>query len=154
MRTPLFLLLLASGWGVLLNAQSLQTEASAPSFAIEAVLDNETDAPDPVRQVTRTHRRLLASYSGFLIELTVAELPLRRDHHVFQKFGDVRYVKRPDGRYAYLIPVDFRRRQTVEEYLHNIVMYKAPGARVVEYRRGVEILPRALRKPRRRFRFD
>ena len=152
MRIPLILLLLVSGWGVRLNAQSLQNESPTPDFAVETLL--ERDAPDPVRQVTRTHRRLLASYSGFLIELTVVDLPLRRDHHVFQKFGDVRYVKRPDGRYAYLIAVDFRRRQSVEDYLHNIVMYKAPGARVVEYKRGVELHAQTLRKKRRRFRFD
>ena len=141
---------------ILLLFLTMSTMGSAQSLVSVEQPRKFTQAIDrdsaPVRKVTRTHRRLMASYTGYLIELTVADLPLRRDHHLFQKFGNIAYVKRADGKYVYLIPVDFRKRTSVEDYLNNIVSYKAPGARVVEYKRGVEMQPTTNKE--RRFRFD
>ena len=116
-----------------------------------AMQELETSEPGPVRRVTRTHRKLAASYTGFAIELTVTDRPLSRTNHLFQKFGDIRYTKRADGRYAYLIPVDFRRRSSVEKYLNNIIIYKAPGARVLEFKLGVDTELAAQRRPVYRF---
>lgn len=110
-----------------------------------------TDEPGTIRRVTRTHRKLPASYSGFAIELTVTDRPLGRSNHLFKKFGDIRYTKQADGRYAYLIPISFRRRASVENYLHNIIIYKAPGARVREFKLGVDTELAAQRRPRYRF---
>ena len=93
--------------------------------------------PDKVPYFFRHHKKIPISYSGFAIELTTADLPLKRDYFLFEKFGNVFYEKRKEGGYAYLILIDFKSKKAVEDFLNNIVLPKAPEAKMVNYKRGV-----------------
>jgi len=98
---------------------------------------NENSKKDKVPYFFRHHKKMPITYTGYAIELTTADLPLKRDYFLFEKFGNVHYEKRKEGGYAYLILIKFKTKKSVENFLNNIVLPKAPEAKMVTYKRGV-----------------
>ncbi len=84
----------------------------------------------------RHHKKLPATYSGFGIELTRSELPLKRDYHLFQQFGNVHYEKLDKGGYAYVLLVKFSNKKALKNYVEQLVKPKAPDAKAVVYKIG------------------
>jgi len=78
-----------------------------------------------------------ASYTGYMIEIATSDLPLDGSDQVFKYFGKVHYDKVFEGWYSYFILVDFKEKEAVEKFLNNIVIHKAPKARIIEYQYGV-----------------
>jgi len=84
----------------------------------------------------RHHKKLPATYSGFAIELTKSELPLKRSFHLFQQFGNVHYEKLDGGGYAYLLLVRFSSKKALKNYVKEVVKPKAPDAKALVYKLG------------------
>jgi hypothetical protein len=85
---------------------------------------------------SRHHKKLPVTHSGFVIQLTVSDLPLKRDYPLFQQFGKIYYDQLKDGKYAYCITTDFSSRKNLEHFLTTIILPRAPKASIVEYHRG------------------
>ncbi len=84
----------------------------------------------------RHHKKLPATYSGFGIEITRSELPLKRDFHLFQQFGNVHYEKLEEGGYAYILLVKFSSKKALKNYVKQVVIPKAPDAKALVYKIG------------------
>jgi len=87
----------------------------------------------------RHHKRLPKTFEGFVIELTTSDFPLNRDYHLFEQFGEVYYEQVQGTGYAYLIVADFSSKKSIEQYVKNVVIHKAPEAKVFEYKKGKRI---------------
>ena len=94
-----------------------------------------------------------ASFTGFAVELTTSDRPLTTAFPLFRKFGNIHYDKLRRGRYTYLIPVGFRKRESVEKYLADVILPRVPGATIVEYINGLRQDTKAPHR-KRRLRFD
>ena len=84
----------------------------------------------------RHHRKLSAGYTGYVIELTKSDFPLRRDHKLFRQFGNVHYDNVAGEGYSYVIKINFASKKAVKKFLKDTVRHRAPEARVVEYKMG------------------
>jgi len=84
----------------------------------------------------RHHKKLPATYSGFAIELTRSELPLKRSFPLFQQFGNVHYEKIDGGGYAYILLVKFSSKKALKNYVKQMVKPKAPDAKALVYKHG------------------
>jgi len=81
-------------------------------------------------------KRVPAFYTGYVIELTTSDLPLTKDYEAFKSFGKIYYDKTSEGYYSYMILADFNRKESVEEYVNNIVLHRVPLAKIIEYKNG------------------
>lgn len=117
-----------------LTAQTSTSEYTKKLVSIKEV--KRTEQPAKKTEGYAYTKRMPANYSGFVIELTESELPLRKDHPDFLHFGKVYYDKTRTGIYSYFILADFSRRDSAEEYLHNVVRPRVPAAKIKEYLHG------------------
>ncbi len=85
----------------------------------------------------RHHKQLAATFSGYVIELTTSERPLKRSHELFGQFGKVHYDQLEDGTYSYCIVVDFREKKAAKHFLEQVVRPKAADARIIQYKKGI-----------------
>lgn len=83
----------------------------------------------------RQHKKLPTFYTGYVIELTTSDLPLRRDYNLFEKFGSVFVTQMKEGGFSYMI-IDFRNEKAAAAFLENIVIHRASEAKVVYYNKG------------------
>jgi len=83
----------------------------------------------------RQHKKLPTFYSGYVIELTTSDLPLRRDYNLFEKFGNVFVDQMKEGGFSYMI-TGFRNEKAAASFLKSIVIHRASEARVVYYNKG------------------
>ncbi|MGK0365318.1 MAG: hypothetical protein ACI85O_002384 [Saprospiraceae bacterium] len=81
-------------------------------------------------------KRIPALYSGYVIELATSELPLKRDYEVFKNFGKIYHDKTQEGYYSYVIIADFNKKESVEDYIKNIVAHQVPDAKIILYKNG------------------
>ncbi len=84
----------------------------------------------------RHHRKLSAGYTGYVIELTQSDFPLRRDHKLFRQFGNVHYDSVSGEGYSYVIKINFTSKKAVKKFLKDTVRHRAPEARIIEYKMG------------------
>jgi len=84
----------------------------------------------------RQHKKLATFFSGYVIELTTSDLPLRRDYPLFEKFGNVFVCPLKDGGFSYVIK-GFKSDKSAKSFLKNIVIHNAPEAKVFQYNKGV-----------------
>lgn len=127
-------------------SEELPSEDLAMSELDEAFTENDAEEKtkvfdkselEEVAYYYRHHKRLPAIYEGFAIELTTSDLPLKRNYFLFNQFGNISVEKLKEGGYAYLIKVEFTKRETAENFVKNIILHRAPEAKVVEYVNGV-----------------
>ncbi|MGB1216371.1 MAG: hypothetical protein ACPG5P_00760 [Saprospiraceae bacterium] len=84
----------------------------------------------------RHHKKMTSFYTGYVIEITTADLPLRRDYFLFKRFGNVKIDHlEKEGGFSYLI-TGFKDEKTSKGFLNNIVLHHAPEARVIYYHKG------------------
>ncbi len=84
----------------------------------------------------RHFKQLAPTYQGLLIELTVADVPLRRDHPLFNYFGNIHYKKFKNGKVAYYIIGDqFNSKKNAKAFVKNVVRPNAPDAKLVNMKR-------------------
>lgn len=83
----------------------------------------------------RQHKKLPTFYTGYVIELTTSDLPLRRDYNLFEKFGNVFVDQMKEGGFSYMI-TGFRNEKAATSFLKNIVIHRASEARVIYYNKG------------------
>jgi len=88
----------------------------------------------------RHHKKLPKTFEGFVIELTTSDFPLNRDYHLFDQFGAVFYDQVKGKGYSYLILADFSSKESIKQYIKNVVIHKAPEARLIEYKKGARLL--------------
>ncbi len=115
---------------ILANADTKKSPTSRPKYPIRKLQMEEI--PDYYRH----HKNLSSNYEGYVIELTTSDLPLKRNYFLFDQFGNVYYDKLKKGGYSYCILVKFSSKKSVEQFLENIILPKAPEARLVEYKKG------------------
>ncbi len=82
------------------------------------------------------HKKLSASFSGYMIELIQSDVPLSRAYPLFNHYGNIYYSKMRDGKYSYSIAVQFATRKEMRKFLNNVVKPNAPDAKLVFYRTG------------------
>ena len=84
----------------------------------------------------RQHKKLPTYFTGYVIELTTSDLPLRRDYNLFEKFGNVLvdHMEKVGG-FSYMIK-GFRNEKAAKSFLNNIVIHSAPEAKVIYYNKG------------------
>ena len=84
----------------------------------------------------RHFKQLAATYQGLLIELTVADAPLRRDYPLFNYFGNIHYKKLKSGKVAYyIIGNQFNSKKNAKAFVKNVVRPNAPNAKLVNMKR-------------------
>jgi len=104
-------------------------------------LKSETKATVKPNSNTNTYayaytKRIPALYSGYVIELATSDLPLTRDYEAFKHFGKIYHDKTQEGYYSYVIIADFNKKESVEDYVKNIVAHRIPNAKIVLYKNG------------------
>ena len=114
------------------NINKALTEPGRPNYNYQDRKKQKKEIADYYRH----HKALSADYEGYVIELTTSDLPLKRDYFLFEQFGSVYYDKLKKGGYAYCIKVNFSSRKSILHFVENIILPKAPEARVVEYKKG------------------
>jgi len=117
-----------------------QTGTSNYSSKFVSLKSGKTETEQP-KSSTNTYayaytKRISALYSGYVIELTTSELPLTRDYEVFKNFGKIYHDKTAEGYYSYVIIADFNKRDSVEDYVKNIVAHRIPDAKIILYKNG------------------
>ncbi len=116
---------------ILADAGDSNSKKSRPKYPLPIQKQKEV-IPDYYRH----HKKLPAGYQGFVIELTTSDMPLKRNYFLFDQFGNVFYDQLRKGDYAYCILINFSKRKAVKKFLNNIILPKAPEARLVEYKNG------------------
>jgi hypothetical protein len=87
--------------------------------------------------VYRHPQRLSALYTGFAIEVIEVRMPLEGNDPLFRQFGNLFYEKKGRGKaYSYIFPTNFEDRKNLDRYLKEVVLPKAPNAKLVEYEGG------------------
>ena len=117
-----------------------QTGTSAYSTKFVS-LKSEKKVATKTKSSTKTSsyaytKRIPALYSGYVIELTTSELPLTRDYEAFKSFGKIYHDKTQQGYYSYVIIADFNKKESVEDYIKNIVAHRIPDAKIILYKNG------------------
>ncbi|MEM6321840.1 MAG: hypothetical protein AAF960_29540 [Bacteroidota bacterium] len=129
------LCLLVSSWEI--SAQPMDAFVFQPS--------NLTASTSAKQQYThrsktpffyRHHKRLELTHSGIVLELIVSERPLERSHPIFRQFGNVHYDRLDEGGYAYCVLTNFGDVKKANEFLRQMILRRAPEARVVRYKLG------------------
>lgn len=123
-----------------------QIDEKSILVTIETQGQDDNEAKEPVKKAKvakntikdfyRHHKRLPVTFEGYAIELTTSDFPLNRDYHLFEQFGKVYYDQVEDQGYSYLILADFSSRKAIEQYIGQVVIHKAPEARIVDYKKG------------------
>ena len=118
-----------------------QTGASTYSPKFVSLKSEKKVVPAQPKSSNNTYayaytKRIPALYSGYVIELTTSELPLTRDYEDFKTFGKVYHDKTQEGYYSYLIIADFNKKESVEDYIKNIVAHRIPDAKIILYKNG------------------
>lgn len=101
----------------------------------ESADESDEIVEDEIAHYYRQHKKLPSFFSGYVIELTTSDLPLRRDYVLFEKFGNVMVDQLEEGGFAYVIK-GFKNEKAAISFLNNIVIHKASEARVVLYEKG------------------
>ena len=141
--TPLVLFLLLTtglsgqqtindGFPMLAKVHESPPETGRPNYNYQDRKKQKKEIADYYRH----HKPLSADYEGFVIELTTSDLPLKRNYFLFEQFGNVFYEKLKKGGYAYCIKVNFSSKKSILQFVENIILPKAPEARVVEFKKG------------------
>lgn len=85
----------------------------------------------------QSYKRVPGSFTGYAIELLITNRPLARQDDMFRQFGKVYYDKLSNGEYSYCILAnDFSSEASLEKYVENMVIHRAPKAQVVTYKTG------------------
>lgn len=84
----------------------------------------------------RHHKKLPATFEGEVIELTTSDFPLKRDYYLFDQFGEVYFDRVSGVGYSYCIIVDFKSKKSIKSFLKNVVLHKAPEAKIITYKNG------------------
>lgn len=140
---PLFFLLFLFVF-IDVSAQSAQepeilakAELQQSSVEVKTPEKNLTQqSREAVPDFYRHHKKLPALYTGYAIELTTSELPLKRNTSLLKNFGNVFYEKHNSGGYTYIIKVNFPTKKKVKKFLNEVIIHHAPDAQVVEYKMG------------------
>ncbi|MFT5165802.1 MAG: hypothetical protein ACI8P3_001031 [Saprospiraceae bacterium] len=125
---------------------SAQTDEKSTLVTIETLERGHNESKEPAKKTTvstnntkdfyRHHKRLPVTFEGYAIELTTSDFPLSRDYHLFEQFGKVYYDQVKGQGYSYLILVDFSSKKAIEQYIGKVLVYRAPEARIVAYKKG------------------
>lgn len=92
---------------------------------------------EDTRYVYRHPQRLSALYTGYAIEILQIRLPLEAADPLFRQFGNLFYEKIGHGKsYSYIFPTTFMDKKNLERYYHEVVLPKAPNAKIVYYEGG------------------
>ncbi len=118
---------------ILVTVETLERDYNKPK---EEPTRMTPTAVNSEKDFYRHHKRLPKTFEGFVIELTTSDFPLNRDYHLFEQFGEVYYEQIKDEGYSYLIVADFSSKKSIQQYVQNVVIHKAPEAKVFEYKKG------------------
>jgi hypothetical protein len=105
--------------------------------------DPENDLPLYLRK----HKVLPEDFSGYAIELIESDGLLPLDYPLFLQFGSVHYTALDYGRYSYCLIVDFSSKQSLQNFIANVVEPRADYARMVKIKKGKRV--RSYRSKRR-----
>ncbi len=119
-----------------INAQNNETIAVVEHTPIIEKTNKPKKKKSRIPFYYRHHRQMPSTFTGYTIELATSKIPLKRDDELFKYFGKVYYTKLKKGGFAYNIMVNFSTKSAVRNFLENIVIHKAPDARIVEYKKG------------------
>ncbi len=138
--------LLLAGFIGLAGLLSAQTGQTVQKKFVSLKEPITTTAPTAEIKGYAFTKRVPALYSGYAIELTTSELPLKKNHPDFQYFGKVHHEKTANGTYSYVILADFNRKESAEKYLKDIVLHRIPTAQIIRFKNG----KRAVDKDKKR----
>lgn len=83
-------------------------------------------------------KKVSQTYTGFKIELLVADEMLSADHSLFREMGGVEMDVTPDEKYAYLIG-NFSTAKSAQHFLNNVIKGRFPSAKIQHYENGQQI---------------
>ena len=104
--------------------------------AVETTQSQQKDYKPDKTIYYRHHKKMSVTHSGIVLELITSELPLKRDHPLFQRFGNIYYDQLDEGGYSYCILTNFDKLKKAKAYLQQIVLPQAPEAKVIKYQLG------------------
>ena len=113
-------------------AKLAQEKAKEPSYASQ-----ETKSAKLIPHFYRQQEELPRKFSGYVIELTTSDLPLKRDYSLFKHFGNVYYHQLKEGGYSYCIIANFSSKKSVQQFLNTVIIHHAPEARLIKYKKGI-----------------
>ncbi|NUO00091.1 MAG: hypothetical protein HUU01_05695 [Saprospiraceae bacterium] len=90
-------------------------------------------------EVTRIGQRVIPAvaedYSGFRVQILLAETPLPPDHLIFTRHGSIAVEQLSEGVYAYLVG-DFPSEEAAVEFTDVYLAKLYPGLRIVQFEMG------------------
>ena len=101
----------------------------------ESADESDEIVEDEIAHYYRQHKKLPSFFTGYVIELTTSDLPLRRDYVLFEKFGNVMIDQLEEGGFSYVIE-GFKNEKAATSFLNNIVIHNASEAKVILYEKG------------------
>ncbi len=101
----------------------------------EILLTGGKKVDENVPYYFRHHKKLPTYFNGYTVELTTSLLPLRRDNHLFKKFGSVKIDLLEEGGFAYVL-TGFRNKAAARAYLEMVAEHHCDTARIVYYKNG------------------
>lgn len=108
--------------------------------SVQSNMSKKAPTVADTRKRVSTHRKafkkLPAMHNGYVIELEASNYPLDNSYAMFRQFGNVFYDKLSGGGYSYCIKVDFSSLNAVKQYLNNNIIYRAPEAKIIQYKKG------------------
>ena len=121
---------IACSFGVSLYAQQDLSATAGPSDYSAASIRSET------RTLRKEIRKFPALYSGFAIELNLSATPLHSGYPIFRQFGQIQEEHRPGEGYSYLIAAKFESPESAIRYLKEMILHRAPQAKIFWYDNG------------------
>lgn len=137
-KTILMLCLFGMSFGLFAQSQANAKTAlnNSPNVYSSSVKKETKQYQSKATSSYRYHKKLPATFTGFVIELEASNYPLERGYPLFKQFGNVYYDKLEQGGYSYVIKTNFSKSEAIEKFLADVIIHKAPEARVLEYKLG------------------
>lgn len=145
MKHPLFLwigiLCLSVSWSTVLNGQTEEEPVLVTIETLErnSYQEDKKQAKKSIPKIKGTyrhHKALPDTFAGSVIELTTSDFPLQRDYPLFKQFGQVYYDRIQDVGYSYCIVANFSSEKSLQKYLDQVIIPKAPEAKLIVYKNG------------------
>ena len=123
-------------FGILLCFLFPVFQAQSQSLAVNDLKGGDED----LLIVAKHQKRMPAGYDGFVVEVASSDLPLKSSDPVFKKFGNIYYHKLREGGYSYVIMTNFSDIKVARNFCTDVVAPKVPGAKLIEYKKGVRFI--------------
>lgn len=102
-------------------------------FYVEEDEDLEIiDIPKSIPENFRHYKELSSFYSGYMVELLVADFPVGRNHSLLSKYGKVYFdINKETGQHHYLLLIPFEDDDISLNFFETVIKPHAPDSKLL-----------------------